>query len=186
MEGNELEKEIFSGSEESSEQLDDSQAQESRQPEEEHVVLEWEAPEFVFYPKDKFWYTIATLVTLLGALNAYLLNNILFATLILLGGLIVIFTAGRKPDLIPYRLDWRGITINEKKHRFFDFDSFWIEEKKNGNILLLSPSKTLAQQTVIPLGDADLYAVQKYLLNHLPEVPDQEPISQKIMEYLGF
>lgn len=189
MERDLLEKEMFKEvSQTSSEQPETQVPKEAEASEKinERVVLEWEAPEFTYYPKDTFWYSIAGLVTALGALNAYLLNNLLFATLILLSGIVVIFSAGKKPLTIPYRIDWRGITIGDTNHRFYEYESFWIEEKKNGNILLLSPNKTFGQQTIIPLGNTDLFTVQKYLLNHLPEVPDQEPLSHKAMEYLGF
>jgi hypothetical protein len=187
MEGNELERELFSHEEDRFEkQVGEHVSEEQETASVDHTILEWEAPEFVYYPKDRFWYTIASLVTLLGALNAYLMQNVLFATLILLGGTIIVFTASKKPGMTPYQIDWRGITINGTNHRFFEYESFWIEEKRTGNVLLLSPSKTLAQQTVVPLGNMDLYTVQKYLLNHLPEVPDHEPLSHKIMEYLGF
>ena len=39
---------------------------------------------------------------------------------------------------------------------------------------------------IIPLGDADPETVRNFLLEYLNEEEHSEPLSHKLMEYLGF
>ncbi len=149
--------------------------------------ISWEAPEFVFRPKTTFWYVMTGVIAALSALDVYLwLNNLTFATIIVLTGTIMIFLGDKKPGAIPYMVDWRGITINGISHRFHEFQSFWIIEKENETLLYLMPVKSLAQETLIPLEEVDLEQLHKFLFLHLPEEPASEPLSHKISGYLGF
>ncbi len=149
--------------------------------------INWEAPEFVFKPKTTFWYVITGLVAALAAFDVYLwLNNLPFATIIALTGIIMIFLGDKKPRMLPYRIDWRGVTVNGKSRRFHEFQSFWIIEKENEDLLYLMPVKNLAQETLIPLKDVNLEQLHEFLFLHLPEEPANEPFSHKISSYLGF
>jgi hypothetical protein len=147
---------------------------------------QWETLESSHKPKTRRWYYTAGVIVVLSALDAYLANNTLFAALILVAGSIVLFSTRTPTPATKYELDWRGITINSETHRFNQFASFWLVEGSKGNILLLSPTKILQQQIIVPLGDTDLYNVQQLLSRHLPEVEDHIPLSHTITEYLGF
>ena len=159
---------------------------EKEKDDKEKKPVQWQASEFIHYAKPPFWYWTAGAITLLGSLDAYLLNNIMLSAIILIGGTSMIGFAGKKPKILSCEIDWRGITIDNDTHRFHEFVSFWIVEKKNENLLLLIPQKTLAQQTIVPLGNADLYTVHSILSKHLPEEQNSEPLAHKLMECLGF
>ena len=158
----------------------------SREEHEGEKPVQWQALEFIYYTKHPFWYWIAGLITLLGSLNAYLLDNIMLSTIILIGGISMIGFADKKPKILSCEINWKGVTIDDTTHRFHEFVSFWIVEKKDENLLLLTPQKTIAQQTVVPLGDADLYTVHSILSKHLPEEQSSEPFAHKLTDHLGF
>lgn len=153
---------------------------------EEPITLEWEAPEFVYRKKNMFWYVIAGTVTALAALDVYLMDNVLFAAFIVLCGFTLIFLAEKRPRTVSYAITRQGILMNDELRRFYEYQSFWVSERKEGNFLLLSPNKLFGQQTVIPLIGIDPVAVRDTLFRFLPEVEESVSLTHLFSEYLGF
>lgn len=168
------------------EEKENEEKPEEKKEVDERWSARWEAVEFEHHPKTRRWYYTASIITVLAALDAYLLNNLILSTLILLSGAVLMFSASKPSSATSYELDWRGLTINGDTHRFNEYASFWLVETKNGNMLLLAPTKTFQQQIIVPLKDVDLYNVQRLLLKYLPEVEDRIPLSHSIIGYLGF
>jgi hypothetical protein len=153
----------------------------------ERFFLQWEAPEFIFHKKKPFWYWMVGIISTLGAIDAYLWDrNVLFAGLIILGGAMMLMYADKQPKIISFGLTNRGVIVDGILHPFMFFDSFWLVEKKNENLLILMPVKKWSQQLIIPLGNIDLDDIQEKLSDYLPEIQDSEPLAHKIMDYLGF
>lgn len=147
----------------------------------------WSAPEFSQKPRTRFWYIMTGIITTLSALDVYLwLDHLTFSTVIILSGTLLIFLADKKPRMIEYTLEWRGITIDGKTYHFNEFQSFWIIEKENMVLLYLMPTRSIATETLIPLENVDINDVHAFLFAHLPEEPAREPLSHIIARYLGF
>jgi hypothetical protein len=173
--------------EESFEQENEEQNKETQNNKQGRFLLQWEAPEFIFHKKKPFWYWMVGIISILGAIDAYLWDrNILFAGLIILGGITMLMYADKQPRTISFEINNRGIMIDGVLHPFMFFDSFWIVEKKTGDLLILMPVKKWSQQLIVPLGNIDLNDIQEKLSDYLPEIQDSEPMAHKIMDYLGF
>lgn len=150
--------------------------------------LSWQAHEYLHTDKSADWYWTLGLIAVAGAVGALLLNNILFAILIVMGAFVLALFASREPELITFKLTQRGVRIDKQFHPYTSIESFFVEELPEGlppKLLLKSKSWRHAV-IVIPLENIDEDMVHDYLIDFLDEVEDSEPLIHRMMEYFGF
>ena len=105
---------------------------------------------------------------------------------ILLGALTLVIYSVRKPNIIGVELGKRGVSVNNTIYPYNTLKSFWVEEDDIEPKILMQSEKVLMPYIIIPLSDTDPDIVREFLLNYLEEEEHREPLSQKLMEYLGF
>jgi hypothetical protein len=148
--------------------------------------IEWTAPEFNYTPKDPDWYwTVGIIITTLVIISI-LSGNLLFAIVLIVGGSALSYQAGQKPELIEFSADQRGIRIDDTLYPYSSLQSFWVENNPHEQKLILQSEKTLMPYIIAPIEEVDPEELRHFLLQFLPEEHHKEPLSQKIMEYLGF
>lgn len=148
--------------------------------------IEWTAPEFNYTPKGPDWYWTVGIITTTLVIIAILSGNILFAIVLAVGGSALGYQAGQKPELIEFSADQRGIRIDDTLYPYSSLQSFWVENNPREQKLILQSEKTLMPYIIAPIEEVDPEDLRHFLLQFLPEERHQEPLAQKIMEYLGF
>ncbi len=83
-------------------------------------------------------------------------------------------------------LNKRSIFINNKIYPFNTLKSFWVEEYGKEPLLIIQSMKPLMPYIIIPVGDADPDNIRDFLIKYMTEEEHFEPLSHKLMEYLGF
>ena len=146
--------------------------------------IQWTAQEFEDVERPKDWFWAVGIVTISLAVGAILINNILLGILILVSSVALVLKALKKPKLLNYEINDKEIVYGEESLTYSEIGAFGIvpEERK----LLIRPKKLSNPLVTIPLEDVPAEGVREMLSEHLPEEPLQEPLAQKIMEYLGF
>jgi len=149
--------------------------------------ISWESLEYDFFEKSSDWFWALGIVSISIAITSIIFNNLLFAILILIGAFALAIYAVRKPDLVKYEVNQRGIMINETLYPYSSLDSFWVEHNVERPKLLVSSKKILMPHIVIPLNpELDTDDLRDYLLDYVDEEEQREPLASRIMEYLGF
>jgi len=151
--------------------------------------LEWQAFEYDYQAKSTDWFWIIWILAIGTAITAYLFNNLLFGIFILISAFSLSLYASRKPDLLNFILSDKGISIGKKLISFTSLKSFWIEDDNpNGQRkIIFQANKKTVPYIVIPLSESvDTEFLREFLLKQLEEVEHTEPLSQKILEKLGF
>ena len=151
----------------------------------EKQTIIWEAHEYDHRHKTPDWYWALGIVVIAGAVGTFLFGNFLLSVLIVLGGFMLAIYAAKAPDIVRYELSSRGIRINDRLYPYASLDSFWVTDEENPKLLLKS-EKTFMPLIVVPLGELDHDFVIEFLLNFIEEEEQYEPITHKVMEYLGF
>ncbi len=148
--------------------------------------IRWQAPEYTHYEKSSDWYWALGIVALSGAVTALILKNILFALFIIIAAFTVALFASRKPQLVHFELQRRGIAIDETLYPFNTLESFWIHEDEHGHhMLILKSERFFMPHIVIPLTQ-NIEMIHDTLSERLTEEEMQEPVSHKILEFFGF
>ena len=75
---------------------------------------------------------------------------------------------------------------NESLYPFLTLESFWIDAHQEKPKLLIKSHKTFMPFLAIYIEEVDPEEIRDILLNYIAETEHQEPISQKLLELIGF
>lgn len=150
------------------------------------IQLRWTTLEYPYKEHPRDWYVAVIIIIVSLMVMSFLLDNILFGIFIALGGFTLLLYAVRKPGVLEVAITDKGVVTNNTLYLFSEISSFWVEEGSNEPKIILESKKTYIPYIIIPLGDADPDEVRSVLGKSLKETEHVEPITQKLMEHLGF
>lgn len=148
--------------------------------------IEWQTPDHIHTEKNPDWYWIVGIVTLSIVIITIILDNLIFAILILISAIALSLEASRHAQIINISIDNVGVKIGETFYPYENLESFWIETSDFFPRILLKSKKTLMPYITILLSDADSNHVRIILLTHLREIKHSETLMEKILIRLGF
>ncbi len=148
----------------------------------------WEALSHEHTERSNDWYWALGVLVLAGATIAVLLNNPLFAVIILLGGFSLGMLASRPSKTYRIEIDSRGITIDENLYLFRSLDSFWVDDETREHVphLIVASRGLLTPQLILPLIDVDGEQVRDFLIKYLEEKEQYESPLTRVAELFGF
>ncbi len=152
-------------------------------------AVAWEAPEFRYREKGKDWYVSVAIifVCLIVAVSLFDFFNFIFLTLLSVACLSFMIMAAKKPSIIAYEVNNRGIRIGEEKISFRDLDSYYIDrEDPFGTQMLIMRKERFSPLLVMPLPEEYIDEVEYLIENEIEEKELQEPIFMKLLEIFGF
>ena len=149
--------------------------------------ISWKALEYKRKEKTADWYWAVILISLAMVVTSFILHNALFAILIIISTGILMSFSMTAPKTVSISINQKGIVVGKEMYPFATLDAFWVESADGEDQKILLKSKKLIMPLIaIPLEEHHHLDVREFLLNYLPEVEMHEPLSQKIMEKLGF
>jgi hypothetical protein len=147
----------------------------------------WEAPEHHHVEKGNDWFFALIIIVVALVIVAILFNNLLFALLIGVSGLTLLISAAKKPSVIPYGVNLRGVKIDDRVYPFSTLESYRIDEEDHkGPQLLLKSAKLVMPLMVIPIPPEHLDDIDDILKQNLEEEDLEEPLIAKVLELFGF
>ncbi len=149
-----------------------------------HII--WNALEYPVREKTTDWYWALGIMAVAGAVASYILGNILFSILIILGAFTVAVYGARRPHMVEFEIDRRGVRAGATLYPHSSLASFWVVERAEESKILLQSGKVFMPYVIIPLGEENPEIVREVLLNYIKEEEHAEPISQRIMDYFRF
>ncbi len=149
-------------------------------------IVSWEASEFHFQERTADWFWGLGIVALTCAVISVLLGNPIFAIFIVLAGFTLAMLAHQKPKLISVEINRKGIVMHNTLYRFDELESFWIEDEGTHPKILLKSKKLIMPYVIVPLGEVSPDEIHPYLASRLKEAKMSEPLTQRVLEYLGF
>lgn len=90
------------------------------------VIFEWKAPEYLQYHKGNKWFVVFSLIVGLFGMYALVMKDYLFATAILLFGVVYCMTHRDKPEEVSIGLSKLGIKIGDRVYPYEQIKAFWI------------------------------------------------------------
>jgi hypothetical protein len=151
--------------------------------------IRWTGYEFEYKEKTNDWFWAVGIIIISISIISFIYENAIFGLFILLAGAMALMTAKKPPRLIDYELTEKGLLINDKTYSHLDFRAFWVtEDKYSAPKLLLRANKIVNPILVITIETdyVDAEAVRDFLLDYIPEEKMEEPLSMRLMEFLGF
>lgn len=151
-----------------------------------NIILSWQTPEYL--PKDRSsdWFWAVGIISMAIIITAILLNNLLLAVFLSFTTLTIFIYAKRKPEIISIEITENGVRAGRNMHPFSLLTKFCVNENYIIPHLLLKSSSVINPLIVLPITKTDPEKVREVLRNYLIEEEIEEPLSQKLLEYLGF
>ena len=148
--------------------------------------IEWHSPQYIHTIKTIDWYWIVGIITITIALVSIILNNSIFAILILMSSFTLSLYASRKPDILLNEINNTGIKKGLMFYPFDHIESFWVETGDRYPRLIVKLKQKLSQYLIVLIDTEDSEEIKAILLVHTKEEKMTESIFEKILIYLGF
>jgi hypothetical protein len=148
--------------------------------------LQWSALEYEEKERSRDWFWALGIIVATSSIASIIFGNYFFATLLLISGLLLGFFAIKKPDLIPYELNSKGLKIRTQLYPYNNMKSFWVETSGKPT-LFIKTERAFMPMISIPIDEYVADDIRSILLGEdVPEEKMQEHASLKIMDSLGF
>lgn len=148
--------------------------------------IEWTAPEYIHTQKTTDWYWIVGIVTLTIAIISIVLNNIIFALLIIIGMGTLCMYASREPRRVPIEISPAGVRIGGYFYPYDNLDSFWVETNDAYPRVIFKSQKKMMLYITALIENVDPDEIKNMLVTHLKEEYHTEPLLEKLLIYFGF
>lgn len=152
-------------------------------------VIEWQALEHHHHhEKTPDWFWIVGTIAVAGAILAAYFGNVLFAIIIVIAAMTAFLQAHTTPKILTYRITRKGVQAGSSAFPYSSLESFWVIDEEINDRIILKSQKFLMPYIVIPFDSTkvDPDHIRNYLLEYINEEEMEEPVSQQIMERLGF
>jgi hypothetical protein len=154
--------------------------------------LAWTALEYEERERNADWFWALGIIVVTSSIASIIFGNYFFAALLILGGVLLGFFAIKKPDLITYELNQKGLQIKDRLYPYVNIKSFWIQlntspETNLKPLFFIHTERIFMPIITIPIESEiaeDIYSIM--LAQNIAEVEMKEHPSEKIMELLGF
>ncbi|MEK9181626.1 MAG: hypothetical protein AAB786_01255 [Patescibacteria group bacterium] len=159
--------------------------------------LQWSALEYEEKERSTDWFWALGVIIVTGSLTSIIYNNYFFAVLLILSGVLLGFFATKKPDLISYELNARGLKVRTRLYLYENIKSFWVQienkRHKEDSTEEIKPTLFIKSERVfmpvlsIPIEETMAESIHSIMTsNSVTEEEMREHVSEKIMEFLGF
>lgn len=149
--------------------------------------LTWQAREFEQPDRHPNWFTALWIFALALVVVAIILKSYLLGVFMILAAGVVHLFALRESPFYTFTLTEENLTVGNKNYNLADFDSFWIFEYENDNVLSLEAKRVLSAHLHIPLSkEVSPETVRNILTPALIEKEQEESLIDILARWLKF
>ena len=157
-----------------------------RQTTENKIFLSWTTPEFAYHKKGPGWFIALALMAIVFFILALIMQNYIFALLILLASFLIYIQALKKPPEIKIAMSEEGITVRETLFPYRELNSFWLFEEPEIRTLNLESKKLLRPRISIPLAQQNPGEIRQILIGFIPEKKQEETLTDMLARKIKF
>ncbi len=149
--------------------------------------LEWTALEYEEKERGKDWFWALGIIVVASSVTSFIYGNYFFSLFLIISGILLTIFAIKKPDLVFYELNEKGLKIKNRLYPYENIKSFWVKKDTEKSILFINSERLFMPIIPIPIKDYHADEIRNLMLsNDVVEQEMKEHPSEKIMEYLGF
>lgn len=154
--------------------------------------LIWSALEYEEKERSQDWFWALGIIVLTSSIASIIFENYFFAALLIIAGLLLAFFAMKKPDIVTYELNSKGLKIHNRVYPYESIKAFWVQADFTPNspvkpILFIHSERAFMPILSIPINldiAEDIHS--RMSEKEIAEVEMKEHPSEKIMDVLGF
>lgn len=147
----------------------------------------WTASEYISHGKSNIWYVQLGLATAAATALAFLITrDVVVAITLILVGVIFGVAAGRKPRVLNYAVDNRGITISQNAYPYALFKSFSVIQEGSIRSIFLMPIKRFNPPLSLYYPPEEEQQIVETIGNHLPQEAREQDAIDRLMHKIRF
>ena len=148
--------------------------------------IEWSALEYEEKERSVDWFWALGIIVVAGSVTSLIYGNYFFAILLILSGILLGFFAIKKPEMVSYELNKKGLKIKTRLFPYESMKSFFVQTTPKP-MLFVKSSRMFMPILSMPIEDNLAEDIRSLLLsNNVQEEEMKEGPSERIMERLGF
>lgn len=145
----------------------------------------WSALEYEQKERGTDWFWALGVIIVASSIASLIYGNYFFAILLILGGLSFWMFAIRKPEMIHYELNDKGLQIENQLYPFERIKSFFVRTDTSPALFIKS-ERVFMPMLSMPLNGVSPMEVREVMLSkNIPEEEMQEHFSERVIESLG-
>jgi hypothetical protein len=149
--------------------------------------LEWTALEYEEKERGNDWFWALGVIVVASSIASFIYSNYFFGLLLIIGGILLGTFAVKKPDLVFYELNEKGLKIKNRLYPYENIKAFWVKKDTEKPVLFIKSERLFMPIISMPIKQNLTEEIQKLMLsNDILEEEMQEHVSEKIMDSLGF
>ena len=146
----------------------------------------WQASEYEHKEKTPDWYWAVGIIALSTVIISFIYKNYIFAIFIILATTVLGMYGLKKPEMMEVEINEKGVKIKNEFYPYKIIKSFYIENQGGKKKLLIHTKRIIMPIIALPIEEILEEKVKLMLLKHSKEEEMKEPVTQRIMEHLGF
>lgn len=146
--------------------------------------ISWEAPEHKEDIKGNDWFWALGVIVLTGSIIAIIYANYFFAGILILGGIMLGLTVNKKPEMMYYELNKKGLRVNNELYPYERISEFGIYEHKP--VLAVRTERLMFPIISTSFPEEMRSEIHEmFTKNNVKETNLTEHTAEKIVKFLG-
>jgi hypothetical protein len=148
--------------------------------------LSWSALEYEDKERSRDWFWALGVIVVTSSIASIIFSNYFFAALLILSGILLGFFAVKKPDMVSYELNAKGLQIRNRLYPYPNIKSFYVQIEPK-MLLFIHTERIFMPIMAIPIEREHAEDIHFIMTSqNIKEEEMKEHPSEKIMEMLGF
>lgn len=149
--------------------------------------IEWSALEYEEKERGNDWFWALAIIVIASSVTSFIYKNYFFGLLLIIGGILLASFAIKKPDLVFYEINEKGLKIKNRLYPYEKIKSFWIQKKETDYTLFIKSERLFMPIISMPIKEYNAEEIKNFmLLANVLQEEMKEHVSEKIMDFLGF
>ncbi|MFA5936377.1 MAG: hypothetical protein WC822_00695 [Candidatus Paceibacterota bacterium] len=154
---------------------------------EQNEKIEWTALEYEEKERGNDWFWALGVIVVASSVASFIYGNYFFSLFLIIGGILLGGFAIKKPDLVFYELNEKGLQIRNRIYPYENIKAFWVKKEGDNPTLFIRSERLFMPLLSMPIKQNLAEEIRNcMLLNNVPEEEMKEHVSEKIMDSLGF
>jgi hypothetical protein len=154
---------------------------------EQNEKIEWTALEYEEKERGNDWFWALGVIVVASSITSFIYGNFFFGIFLIIGGILLGMFAVKKPDLVFYELNEKGLQIKNRLYPYEKIKAFWVKKDSDDSTLFIKSERLFMPLLSMPIKQNLAEVIRNTMLqNNVLEEEMKEHISEKIMESLGF
>ncbi len=154
---------------------------------EQNTKLEWTALEYEEKERGNDWFWALGVIVVASSVTSFIYSNYFFGLLLIIAGILLVIFAVKKPDLVFYELNEKGLKIRNRLFPYENIKSFWIKRENEKPMLFIKSERLFMPIISMPINPNHMEEIKNAMLSkNVLEEEMKGHVSEKIMDSLGF